>query len=632
MVNQKAYKEDTIPGIFYNLVEKNHEKPFLRYHDGDVWQNLSWDTVKDKVYALASYLINNGIKPGDKLAIYSENRPEWVIADLATLSAGAADVTIYATSSGPEAAYIINDSGCRFCFCGTTLQAKNLLSQKENIPTLEKIIVFDNLDIQPETVSSLNSLLKEGQAKLKMKEIDKRLRDINPEDIMTIIYTSGTTGNPKGAMLTHTNMVAQVLQYAEHHGFPPWPGDPTLLSILPLSHALERTVGYHWVMYINGTICYSRGTEYLLEDLIDFRPGALITVPRIEEKIYEGIMNNLQQQPVQKQKLFHWALAVSREALPYFCNNQKTPFPLNVKHKLAYKMILSKIRAAIGLNNCAVIGVGGGPIAKDVVEFFLAMGIQMHPGYGLTETAPMCYVNTWNFMSPIKPLTCGVVMPGTEIKFAEDGEILLKGPQVFKGYFNKPDETREAFTEDGWFKSGDIGSMDENGYLSITDRKKDIIITAGGKNISPQVIETTFNSDPFIEQIAIIGDRKKYIVALIVPNFERLQLWAKENNIEDCSNEELVTSPMVFAKYQETIDLVNESLSKVEKIKKFALLPYSFSQETGELTPTLKIKRKVVAEKCSQIIESLYQNDQVHLDVKENHNAHNEDSKIAIHN
>lgn len=600
----KPYNDTTIPGIFRNQVEKSRDIMFLRIRDENKnWKGYTYGDISGQVDALASYFLKKGIQPNDKIAIYSGNRPEWVVSDLAALAIGAADVTVYPTNSGPEAEYILNDSRAKICMCAGKFQVDNLLKEKDKLVYLQEIIVFDDLDYKEPIVVKFSTVLKIGQENLNLNEIDKRLRNIDVRETATLIYTSGTTGNPKGAMLTHSNLVSVVKQFVEHH---PFPKRGTCVSLLPLSHALERTVGYNSMIHEGGTINYTKGSDTLLEDLKDIRPTLAIYVPRVLEKIYEGVMSQLAKAPENKKKLFNTSINVGKKALPYILYNKPLPFFLNLQYQFFDKLIYSKLRAALGLDRMITIGVGGAPLSNEIHAFFHIIGVEIHMGYGLTETSPTTHLNTFKYLKPIKIGTCGPPFPRTECKLAEDGEIMIRGPQVMKGYYNRPEDTAQVLTKDGWFYTGDIGTIDADGYLTITDRKKDILITAGGKNVSPQVIEGQFMMNPLIEQMAIIGDQKKYLVALIVPCFPELMRWAKSKNITETDPKKLIANPEVVKKFNETVDELNKPLGRVEQIKRFALIGHAFSQETGELTPTLKIKRKIVLANYKDLIEEMY--------------------------
>jgi len=598
------YPETSIPGIFRNRADVLADSTFLRFRDKDKWNDIAWREVKERADALTSYLIQNDIKPGDKVAIYSENRPEWIMADLAVLSAGGADVTIYPTNSSGEAAHIINDSDSRMCFCSGSFQVDNLLKIKNKLSKLKKIIVFNDGNYTDSKVITLKDALAMGRKKNNEKEIDKRIRNINPEDVMTIMYTSGTTGDPKGVMLSAKNMVSQVLHFVRHQ---PHPTFDIALSILPLSHALERSIGYNLLLYCGGEIAFSRGPEFLIQDLVEIRPTCMISVPRLPEKMYEGIQAKVAGAPPVKKALFGWAVKTGKKAAPYLAENRPIPGLLGRKYALAYKLVLSKLRDALGMDRMICMGTGGAPFSEEIHTFFTAMQVFILTGYGLTETAPVTHCHTHTHISPLKPGTVGPALPLTQCRIADDGEILIKSPQVMMGYYNNPLATREVLTDDGWFKTGDIGIIDKDGYLRITDRKKDIIITSGGKNIAPQVIEGDILRSTFIEQITLIGDKRKYITALIAPDFATLEKWAGENDIQYNTMEELIKKPAVIGKYQAIMDEVNKTLGRVEQVKKFTLIPNSFSQEKGEVTPTMKIKRKIVQNNYRDTIEAMYE-------------------------
>ena len=599
----RYYSESTIPGIFRNRAFVYNKETFLKRRGADSWTDISWGETAKNVNAICSYLINHGVKPGDKIGIYSENRPEWIFADLAVLSAGAADVTIYPTNSAPEAAFIISDSDTKLCFCSGKQQVEKLLSVKKELPGLEKIIVFNAGEYGSDLVVTLDKVIQEGSRDDRGEEIDRRIRSINPEEVMTIMYTSGTTGNPKGVMLSANNMVAEVLSFIIHQ---PHPKREVALSILPLSHALERSVGYHVLMYNGGTIAYSRGTDKLVEDLVEIRPTCMISVPRLAEKLYEGINAKAAKAPALKKRLFDWAIKTANQAAPFFHADRELTGALKMQYALAFRLVLGPIRKAIGMDRLNDFGVGGAPLSEEIQNFFSGIGVFMLPGYGLTETAPVTHVQHHRTIYPIKPGSVGKTIALTECKIADDGEILLRGPQIMMGYYKNEQATLDAFTDDGFFKTGDIGRIDQDGYLYITDRKKDIIITSGGKNISPQVIEGRMLLHPMIEQATLIGDKRKYITALIVPAFKALGQWAQENGISDINPAALVGNEKVLRFYEGIMNEINAELGQVEKIKRFTLLEKPFSMENDEITPTLKIKRKKVQENYRALIEKMY--------------------------
>lgn len=603
MGREYNYRENTVLDIFHDSVKKYGDRVFLKKREKEEWKDISWNEVSRQVDAMASYLLNLGLRKGDIVSIYSLNRPEWVVADYAALSCACVDATIYPTNSAPEAAYIINDTKSVVCFCDGKFQADNLLADLKNLPSLKKIIVFDDVDYKEEIVIKFSDALKEGENSLKKEEMAERAASIKPSDLMTLIYSSGTTGQPKGVMLSHLNIMFiathfyKVENLQEYH---------VLLSLLPLSHSVERTMSYYAMIIAGGTIAYSRGTDYFAMDLAEVRPHIGIYVPRVFEKVYNGIFSKVKTAPAGKQKIFAKGVAIGNQAAPYFMANKKLPFFLGLKYKFFDKLLFSKLKQTLGFDRAEIFGAAGAPLLPEIHDFFWGLNLQIRKGYGLTETSPVLNVDGDPARMPIKSGGWITPFPETEMKIAEDGEILARGPQVMLGYLNKPEATKEMFTEDGWIKTGDIGLMDSEGYLKITDRKKDIIVTSGGKNVAPQVLENTFASHPMIEQIAVLGDGKKYIVALIVPNFETLKIWADSEGIKGISNEELVTDGRVIKQYESIINELNGHFGRVEQIKKFKLMPREFTQESGELTPTLKLKRKVVTSRYQSDIAKLY--------------------------
>jgi long-chain acyl-CoA synthetase len=603
MNREYNYRENTVLDIFHDSVKKYGDRVFLMKRGKDGWIDLSWNEISGQVDAMASYLLNLGLQKGDIVSIYSLNRPEWVVADYAALSCACVDATIYPTNSAPEAAYIVNDTKSVVCFCEGKFQVDNILAELQNLPSLKKIIVFDDIDYNNEMIIKFSDAIVEGKNNLNKDEIAKRSASIKPDDLMTLIYSSGTTGQPKGVMLSHKNLMFIAINFAEVENLK---DTHILLSLLPLSHSVERSMGYYAMIIAGGILAYSRGTEFFAEDLLEVRPHIGVYVPRVFEKVYNGILGKVKTAPAGKQKIFAKAVAVGKLAAPYFMANKKLPFFLGLKYRLFDKIIFSKLKLALGFDRGEVFGAAGAPLLPEIHDFFWGMNVQIRKGYGLTETSPTLNVDGDPARMPIKSGGWITPFPGTEMKIAEDGEILARGPQVMLGYLNKPDATKEMFTEDGWIKTGDIGVMDKDGYLKITDRKKDIIVTSGGKNVAPQVLENTFASHPMIEQIAVLGDDKKYIVALIVPNFDALKIWGESEGLSGVSNENLVTNDKVIKKYAAIIEELNQHFGRVEQIKKFKILPTEFTQESGELTPTLKLKRKVVTGRYQNEIDKMY--------------------------
>ncbi len=597
------YKKNTVIEIFNNSVKNFGDRTFLKSRDREGWKDLSWNEVAAQVEALASYLINAGLKKEGMISIYSTNRPEWVVADLATLSAACVDATIYPTNSATEAAYVLKDSKSVICFCEGKFQVDNIISKRSNLPSLKKIVVFDDPGYKDDMIISFADALKEGASNLQKEEIQNRTASIRGTDLMTLIYSSGTTGQPKGVMLSHSNIMFITLKFNMRQNLPE---GHIILSLLPLSHAVERTMDYYSTILDGGVIAYSRGTEFFAQDLIEIRPNLGIYVPRVFEKIYNVIMGKLKEAPAGKQKIFSRAIEIGKQAAPYFMEAKSLPLILRLKYGMYDKLVFSKLRKAIGFDRAIGFGAAGAPLMPEIHDFFWGMKIQIRKGYGLTETSPVLNVDGDPGIMSIKSDGWITPFPETEMKIAEDGEILVRGPQIMLGYFNRPQESQDMFTPDGWLKTGDIGIMDLQGYLKITDRKKDIIVTAGGKNVAPQVLENVFSSHPMIEQTAVLGDGKKYIVALIVPDFEALKAWASAQGIKAGSTLELINNKKVISRYEEVVEQINQHFGRVEQIKKFRLMSREFTQEEEELTPTLKLKRKIIMTKYKKIIDSLY--------------------------
>ena len=596
-----GYSEKSIAGIFHNRAEKYQFEPCISYKKEGKYVPISWRSMRDMVEKLGLGLISLGVKRRDIVSIFSENCWEWLVADLATLSIGAADAPIYATNSGPEAAYIINDSGSKVVFVSDKDHLDRILSVKSSIKEVRHIITFEKIETDEKNVVCMDDVMQMGEGAKDKSAFEKRLDEIAPDDLATLIYTSVTTGQPKGVMLTHGNFVANVLQcYASH---PIIDHKDSVLSFLPWSHSLGRTVSVYLMLHIGAVNYLAESFSTVLQNLQETRPTLAVSVPRLFEKLHSGILSQVEKAPPLKKNLFSWATSVADRAVVYKVANRAMPVVLGVQYELAEKIVFSKLREALGLNNIRIFISGGGAIAVEIDRFFNSIGVPVHNGYGLTETTPVTNVNRFDIFAFG---SVGPALADTQIRIAEDGEILVKGPQVMKGYFNKPQDTEDVFTEDGWFMTGDIGRIDEKGCLYITDRKKDIIVTAGGKNISPQNIENTLSADLFIEQAVVIGEGRKYLSALIVPSFSELTAYAKNQGIPFDANEDLITKPEIVSFYEEKISSLMKDYAKVEQIRRFTLLSREFSIETGELTPTLKMKRKVIGKNYTDVIESMY--------------------------
>jgi long-chain acyl-CoA synthetase len=560
------------------------------------WVDISVAEFCGSVRNFATGLRLLGVKPGDRVAILSENRPEWAIADFAILANAAVTVPIYPTLLGWQIEYILNDSGAVAVICSTQEQLQKINDIQSHTPHLHNVIVCDGGG--PLT---FQQVVDSGRGHPDNRRYDELRAQPKANDLATIVYTSGTTGNPKGAMLTHGNIASNV---ASVHNVMPIGEHMIAMSILPLSHIFERMADYFY--FSKGvTIAYAENVNKVGDNLQEIKPDAFAAVPRLFEKMRERIMNQVATESAVKQKVFRWAVSVAQERLPYRVDHKAMPPMLTMKSAIADKLVFRKILNRLG-GRVKYVFSGGAPLSPELAAFFIGAGVEILEGYGLTETSPVISANT-----PMKRKvgTVGQVIKGVEVKIAGDGEILARGPNIMKGYFNNPEATAQAIDAEGWFHTGDIGELDKDGFLKITDRKKDIIINAYGKNIAPQPLEALLKSSPYVGTPVLIGDRRKYVTALIVPNFEKLERDARAMGIRVDSREELVNDDRVKAVYQGEIDRFNRNLDRQEKIRRFALLPRDFTIEEDEITPSLKVKRKVIDKKYKDIIDQLYADD-----------------------
>lgn len=552
---------------------------------------------------LASALIGLGVRRGDRVLILARNSIEWTSADLAILSVGAVTVPLYETLSEAKAEFILKDSGARVAFAGTPSQMAMLNRLKTRSPQLKNIICF-SLPFDAERkdwAMSFDEALEYGRdaRRTTSARLIARRRGVEPDDVASIVYTSGTTGEPKGASLSHRNFVSNVKAALE--AVPEMGHDDVMLSFLPLSHVLERTAGHFLVLAAGATAYYAQSTEQVPEDLLEVRPTVMIAVPRLYEKMKARIEATVHGESPRRQRIFWWAVRVGTEAARARTTGRRLPWTKRLAAWVADRLVFAKVRSRTG-GRLRFFVSGGAHIEREIEELFWAAGLPILGGYGLTETSPVISVNTFaatRFGSVGKPL------PGVEVRVADDGEILVRGPNVMAGYHNLPKETEGAFTEDGFFKTGDLGKLDADGFLHVTDRKKELIVMSTGKKVAPQEIENRLKASPLISEAVALGDGRSYVTALIVPDFEALRAWAEERGMV-ATNEALVANPQVVAEYATRIDAVNANLSKFEAVKRFALVPREFTQEDGELTPTLKVKRRVVAERFAKEIQALY--------------------------
>jgi long-chain acyl-CoA synthetase len=582
----------TLNDLFFAVAERNLERAML-YRDAGKWQPISSSDLRRNVAGTAHALREWGIHKGDRVAILSENRPQWSIADFAVLLLGAVTVPVYATLTPEQTAYALRDSGSTVVFVSTEHQLRKvqtILPQTQ----IQQIVVMDHLSIPPDLAANcvlMDEFMTQGPLALDHK-IESFARSIQPADLASIIYTSGTTGISKGAMLTHGNMASNI--NCSMLGFDMRPGQISV-SFLPLSHVTARHVDFA-MLYHGVTLAYCPLMENLPETLLEVRPTVCVSVPRVYEKIYAKTEMTARGFP--RHTIYRWALSVGRAHKPEILAGET---PTSANWKIANKLVFSKIRAGMGGNVETFIS-GGAPLGRELAEWFASVGIRIHEGYGLTETSPVIAVNT-----PVNHRigSVGKVLSNLEVRIADDGEILARGPSVFQGYWNRPEETQNAF-RDGWFKTGDIGRIDANGYLFVTDRKKELIKTSGGKFIAPQPIENSLKLNPFVGTAAIIGDKRKFAFVIISPNFALLENWARENQITISSRTELVANIKVRALYEAIVEEVNKNLARFEQLKCVLLVPDEFTADNGALTPTMKLRRRVIEERYRGQIEDLY--------------------------
>ena len=591
---------ETVCQIFYRSVDEFRKPEHLKHRTSDGWKAISSDELRTAVEEVSMGLRALGIERGDHVAIFSENRPEWAFADLATLCAAAADVPVYATLTPPQVAHILKNSGAKVLFVSTAALAAKVEEVRPELPALRHVVRFDPAPAPGTT--SLEELRARGREALATDAgaVRSRAAEVRPDDVATLIYTSGTTGDPKGVMLTHKNLTSNVL--AAQKAIPILGVDDVALSFLPLCHSFERTAGYNFMLHSGVTIAYAESVEKVPENMQEIHPTVMCSVPRLYEKMYARVNERVAAGPPLRQKIFHWAIGVGAEVFGHFVA-RTTPGPLlKLKFAIADRLAFSKIKERTG-GRMRVFISGGAPLAREIGEFFGAAGLLICEGYGLTETSPVITCNSPDW---VKPGTVGRPLEGVEVKIADDGEILTRGPHVMKGYFGKPEATAEAIDPDGWFHTGDVGHLDPDGFLVITDRKKDIIVTSGGKNIAPQPIENRLKTNASITEVVMIGDKRNYPTALVVPNFEALESWAAKRGFPSGSRDELCSRPEVAQHYLGLIAELLSDLAQYEKIKRVTVLPDEFTQESGELTPTLKVKRRVIAQKYRDAIEKMY--------------------------
>ena len=595
---------DTLTQMFDSITNKfiNDTKPaFLKKVNG-IWTGLSYKDYRSRVKFFSTGLISMGLKQGDNVALISENRVEWPISDLALLSARAVVVPIYPSLTAQQMEYVLTNAEVKYIILSNQFQLNKIKKIQSNIPSLKKIITFNNIAETEELIVNYSDVIKIGEkfCDTNVSYFDKLLTEVKPEDTATIIYTSGTTGEPKGVELSHKNFVSNLKAVAS---FTELDHSDTSLSYLPLSHVFERMAGNYFIFGCGATIAYADSIDSVAENLLEIKPTTMTTVPRLFEKVHAKILKSVSKSSELKQKIFNHSIAVGKK---YAELKRKGIVPLNLKLKrqLADRLVFSSLREKLG-GKLKFFCSGGAALSKEIGEFFEAVGILIVEGYGLTETSPVIAMNRMS--GAYKFGTVGWALPGVEIKIASDGEILTRGDHVMKGYYNNKQATDEVIDKDGWFKTGDIGHIDSESYLSITDRKKNLFVSSGGKNIAPQPLEDLFLSSKYIDQFVLIGDRRQFLSALIVPDFSSVKEYADANNIPYNDVQELVNREEIHKMIESDIGIIQKNLANYERVRRFVLLEKPLTLEEGEVTPSLKIKRKVIEEKYSDLIEGMYQ-------------------------
>ena len=591
----------TLTQLFFGGVE-THDKPAaMQVKVNGVFAPISSRTVADRVRRAAFGLAELGTKTGDRVAIFSENRPEWAIADFACLTACLTDVPLYPNLPPEQAAYILRDAGAVVIFVSDAAQGAKIASVREKCPMLKYVITFATA-LHPGADLTMAELESRGAA------VDSDARKaayrtsalaVRPDALATLIYTSGTTGEPKGVMLTHDNLYSNVIASAAQIPFET--NDDTCLSFLPLSHIFERMAGHYLMWHVGCSIAYAESIDTVPIDMQAVRPTLVLSVPRLYEKMYARVLENALAGGAVKKRIFFWARNVAEKWADVTLAGGTPGALLALQYRIAQRLVFSKLKTRTGARLRYFVS-GGAPLSPEINKFFFAAGLVILEGYGLTETSPVITVNT---PTAFRIGSVGKPLPGVEVTMASDGEVLTRGPHVMKGYYNKPDATSEALDADGWFHTGDIGEL-RDGYLAITDRKKDIIVTAGGKKIAPQPIEGLIKTNKYVSQAVVIGDKRKFPVVLIVPNWEQLEKYAKIKQLIWTDRAQLLEMPTIHAKMEKEVFGQLDGLARFEMPKKIALLEHDFSIERGELTPTLKVKRRVIDKTYKPVIDALY--------------------------
>jgi len=590
---------DTIPHMLEARVKKSAVRTAFRYKAAGEWRTLTWGDYGQAVREISRALAARGVGKGDRVAILAQTRPEWAFIDQAVLALGAVTVPIYPSNTAEQCQYILENSQACALFIEDGAQMAKYQAVASRCPQVKTLVTLQ--DQAPEGALTLAAFRAQGRefARKNPGGFEAALSKVQPADMATIVYTSGTTGNPKGVVLTHGNFasdirsVTQVLSAGE---------DDTVLSFLPMAHIFARVESLAGI-YMGWEAAFAESLEKIVENLGEISPTLIFSVPRIYERAYGKILAGVEGGSVLKRALFNWSLGVGEKVSKLKQQGKASTGLLAVQFALANALVFKKVRSKLGMTRLRFAISGGAPLSRRIAEFFHALGVQILEGYGLTETTAAATVNR---LDHYKFGTVGEAIPGVEVKIAGDGEILLRGPTVFPGYYKDEEASKEVLTPDGWFHTGDIGQLDSEGFLAITDRKKDLIITSGGKNVSPQNIENLLKTDRHISQVMVYGDKRKYLTALVTLNVEEVAKWARQAGAEGASAVELADSPQVIGLVEGIVKEKNKQLASYESIKKFRIVALDFTVEGGELTPTLKVKRKVVTQKYKDLLDGLY--------------------------
>jgi long-chain acyl-CoA synthetase len=590
----------TLTELYFFALEQFGQRPVaMRSKVSGQWADLSYAELADRVESFSIGLAELGVQAGDHVAILSENRPEWAIADYACLAARSADVPIYPTLPARQIEYILRDSESVVVCVSTETQLAKIQQIRGNLPRLRHVIVFDKMPAASNALWFDEVVTRGREAKSRYPDWKAKALESQADDLATIIYTSGTTGDPKGVMLTHGNITSNVM--GGLHVLQLRDSDECL-SFLPLSHIFERMAGHYCMMRGGVIINYAQSVDTVSNDMLERSPTVVLSVPRLYEKIYARVLDNALAGSALKKQIFFWAKRTAEEWADLTLTKKPIPAALAMKKRIGDRLVFSKLQARTG-GRLRFFVSGGAPLSPEIAKFFYAAGLPILEGYGLTETSPVITVN--NF-ADLRIGSVGKPIPGVSVRIAPDGEILTRGPHVMKGYYKKPEATAEVMEADGTFHTGDIGELDSEGFLKITDRKKDLIVTAGGKNIAPQPIEGRVKSNKFVTNAVMLGDKRRFPIMLIVPNIDNLREWARHKGLNFVDDASLIENPLAVAKIEREMQKSLRELAHFEMPKKILLLPRDFTVENGELTPTLKVKRRVVEKNYQERIEALY--------------------------